>query len=569
VRLANIGQGTAYDQKIDSAQPRIVENELGLLIDFRITGSSVDDAPVSPTLLLDFGDVAPGTARMGRWRMETTLSGEFVAFDAEFSHADELGGELTSLINDVRTHTLVREVQVDLLGRDRITDFLGEDAGQLTVYESNGLDTGVTDQSASAGLVQTGGSGDEIEYRLSAPATAGFFYVQLPDPHDGQRDITRAIRSDGKTIRPANVWLSRVRDGEGWRHFINLFDANTGGEYKLAMGPRQIGPQPPVLQFIPDRIVTPGTQVSFILEASDPNGTQPDITAWPMPLGAELSPDSLEIPGVTLMVFDWTPAGNQEGAYDIAYTASDGDLSTTRTARITVCGVTDTDCDGMNDAWELARFGTLARDGSGDFDGDGASDLDEYRNGTDPTEPDATFSLHLPAGLSFFAFPGPVADEHATCQTLLTTLGEVGAEASLMRIDAATQRIETCKVGDATDFPLETGIGYIAQLTSAHDMAVAAATGCAAQELAPGVNLRGHPAPAPGLGCFAWLDANGPEAVSAIGRFDPVTGRFAFCAWLDSGSGPEPAGTDFRIEQGTGYRIDAVRDGHPVLPGCP
>jgi hypothetical protein len=25
VRLANIGQGTAYDQKIDSAQPRIVE----------------------------------------------------------------------------------------------------------------------------------------------------------------------------------------------------------------------------------------------------------------------------------------------------------------------------------------------------------------------------------------------------------------------------------------------------------------------------------------------------------------------------------------------------------------
>ena len=81
--------------------------------------------------------------------METTLSGEFVAFVAfvaEFSHADELGGELTSLIDDPRTHTLVREVEVDLLDRDGITDFLGKDTGQLSVYESNGLDTEVTDQ---------------------------------------------------------------------------------------------------------------------------------------------------------------------------------------------------------------------------------------------------------------------------------------------------------------------------------------------------------------------------------------------------------------------------------------
>src|SRR5690606_4633564 len=44
----------------------------------------------------------------------------------------------------------------------------------------------------------------------------------------------------------------------------------------------------------------------------------------------------------------------------------------------------DTDGDGMDDAWEMEHFGTLDRDGSGDFDGDGRTDLEEFQDGTDP-----------------------------------------------------------------------------------------------------------------------------------------------------------------------------------------
>jgi hypothetical protein len=50
----------------------------------------------------------------------------------------------------------------------------------------------------------------------------------------------------------------------------------------------------------------------------------------------------------------------------------------------------DSDGDGLPDDWELAKFGSLGRDGSADFDGDGASDGQERRLGTDPTRKDVT-----------------------------------------------------------------------------------------------------------------------------------------------------------------------------------
>jgi len=45
---------------------------------------------------------------------------------------------------------------------------------------------------------------------------------------------------------------------------------------------------------------------------------------------------------------------------------------------------TDSDADGMPDAWELNHFGNLAHDGTDDFDGDGISDLAEFLAGSDP-----------------------------------------------------------------------------------------------------------------------------------------------------------------------------------------
>jgi hypothetical protein len=47
----------------------------------------------------------------------------------------------------------------------------------------------------------------------------------------------------------------------------------------------------------------------------------------------------------------------------------------------------------MDDAWELQYFGNLSRNGTGDFDGDGASDLAEFLAGTLPNNAASVFKI--------------------------------------------------------------------------------------------------------------------------------------------------------------------------------
>ncbi len=83
------------------------------------------------------------------------------------------------------------------------------------------------------------------------------------------------------------------------------------------------------------------------------------------------------------------PAVYQQTTYGFRLTVVDDEGgSTSDEIRITVISVNpDDDGDGMDDLWEITNFGTLDRNGSGDADGDGATDLMEFEFGTDPNVP--------------------------------------------------------------------------------------------------------------------------------------------------------------------------------------
>lgn len=387
VRINNNGFGFAKSVKIESAQPRIVENKLGLAVNFKILGSYLKDQSSTPSLLINFGNIEPKGVTTGRWIMESNLAGEFKAFKASFTHADELGGELTSLLQDAHENFLVRDVLMDLSGRDSLRDFLAySNTRELYVYESEptGLNevtcTNCKKVTAVENAVIT--SQDSSRSHFDFEPVGGLTYARGADPFNGNKVLTKVVRKNGSVVHPQNAWLSKKRasDKINFEYFVNIFDNSSSGSYTLYWGGNVVDiPQPPVIQFMPDVVTFEGGNVGFLVRATDPNNTLPTINPVQLPAGASFNSSA-----VNQGIFNWMPAIGQAGNYTVTFIATDGELTTERSVNIVVFPANDTDGDGMDDDWERAKFGNLDKDGTEDTDGDGRTDLQEFEDGTDP-----------------------------------------------------------------------------------------------------------------------------------------------------------------------------------------
>lgn len=387
LRISNTGAGDAHKLQIESAQPEIIDNDQGLLISFEILGTSVNDSPVEETLLADFGTLPAGESSVARWIMTSSLSGEFIDFSADFIHSDELGGELTSLIDSVNTHLIVSDVLLDAPGRDTVTDFLSKEGTSYRVFESDGVSGPVADASGSVSFTSTSAKSDEEvterSYSLTFSAPEGPVFARWPDPTGGEVSDISAFRSDGKLLDSRNIWVFPEDDGSGGReYFFGLFDSDSTGSYEIRIASTAPENQPPSLSVPSDLEIEVGQTGQFTANASDPDGTNPTITASGLPSGASFS-DS----GDGTATFEWAPGYGDLGEHTMTVTASDGELTDTVSVAINVIPPADGDADddGMDDEWEQEHFGDLSRDGTGDFDLDSATDLQEHDFGGDPT----------------------------------------------------------------------------------------------------------------------------------------------------------------------------------------
>ncbi|MEK6854036.1 MAG: Ig-like domain-containing protein, partial [Nanoarchaeota archaeon] len=91
--------------------------------------------------------------------------------------------------------------------------------------------------------------------------------------------------------------------------------------------------QMPVIENVTNRTVLEGSEMKFFVNSSDPDGDSVSVVAYvPPKLGsASLNKSTKE--------FKWTPSFNDSGAYEVIFSATDGQLSSNASVNITVVNV--------------------------------------------------------------------------------------------------------------------------------------------------------------------------------------------------------------------------------------
>ena len=242
--VVNSGKGAARNMTITSSQPKIIENDKGLLIGFKLIGTQVNTGPVSPSLTVNLGDIAPdGGTAVADFILTASLAGKFVAYNATFKHTDALGNDKTSLIDTVDIHALVHVVRIDTPMDDGKPDFLYSNlpnAGNLPdhVFSSDGTSLPVGSVLNATTDATVSNSNLVVHLTVPTPPTS-WIYVRLPDPAAGNFQLMSVVRSDGRVIRLGdNAWTTnREIHLQGQAPYqetrLYLFDKDSTGSYTI------------------------------------------------------------------------------------------------------------------------------------------------------------------------------------------------------------------------------------------------------------------------------------------------------------------------------------------------
>ncbi len=360
VQIHNQGKGDASNLRIESAQPKIIENDKGLLIDFKIIGSQIDGQESTQGLNADFGDITAGDTKNGLWYLESTLQGKFVSYDAKFEHVNGLGIPKLSLIKAVNIHELMRSGDVDQDGK---TDFLVNDTPDLldapdTLYLGNSTQAGVSVIGASISNFQP----------MTETATAtiiptdksnGWDYFSAIDPGNGSYIVKSISRADGSLLTSDQFWqtdrtFSNAAVQPVYENRLHILDNQVTASYVVTyefIG----GNQPnnlPVVDSISINVDedSQNNTIGFALP-TDADGDALTITVTSLPessMGWVTKADGTEITvGSVLseaelqgLLYETHANANGDGGF-LTYNVSDGKDSVSGSAHFTIASVND------------------------------------------------------------------------------------------------------------------------------------------------------------------------------------------------------------------------------------
>ena len=278
VIIHNRGAGVAKNVILETAEPRIIDNEKGLAIDFAMYGAAFNGNERQLGLMaIPFGNIEPNRTGVGEWWFTSTLLGHFVSYEAHVIHNSSFGNPDLSLVSSLQIHPLIHTVYAYGNLDDGINDFLVDDVDDYrhypdSLYFSNGSRTAVA-IADSIGFDHYVTPLDTIVQLTLDPSRIGWNYEQTWDPGRGQYKLISCTRnSDQQVIPLSNVWQSFVTLPVGGDpvyedrlHIVDTLNTNQPTTYTLVFSLHDIVLSVDTIQNVPDSVITtPLSEVTVI-----------------------------------------------------------------------------------------------------------------------------------------------------------------------------------------------------------------------------------------------------------------------------------------------------------------
>ena len=296
VLVRNEGYGDAKDVRIESVQPEVVENEKGLMIDFRLSDYTLDAAALNGATAglglndVNLGTVAARTSTVAQWWLTSTLQGHFTGMRASVTHLNSQGIVDTSLIREVDVHPLIRSVDVG----DELPAFLTADASRYVnpdrLYRADGEVLDVRSDATASTSDSARGATCTITITATLPGS-GPFYAKVALPGAEEYEVVGLERA-GVELPVRNAWITDRTFVDGAdpkvETFLHLFDVAASAGAKTYVVTLRAKPTdaPAVSGFegvVPDALVTnpvESVEVAFTKAVDPATFTADDVTVW-------------------------------------------------------------------------------------------------------------------------------------------------------------------------------------------------------------------------------------------------------------------------------------------------
>lgn len=258
VIINNKGNGDATNVRMLTKQPKIIENEKGLYIDFEFVSSQLNGQDkvmaMGENIPTDFGNIPAHSQAYAQWWLQSSLLGHFSEYDIKATHVTSYGNENLSLLDQVTIHELIHGFTPPAgnvtIGRGFLVNDISDTEDlpdQIYFTDGSQAEVNVTKDAVIEKQSNT-------EYTLTVhPTNEGWNYGSLLDPTVGRRKLLSIVRlSDNKELPVDNMWQTdrTLIDGADWLyenrfHFIDNFPAASmleGVKYKLTFEDRSEKP---------------------------------------------------------------------------------------------------------------------------------------------------------------------------------------------------------------------------------------------------------------------------------------------------------------------------------------